>query len=308
MDDTQRRVDAIRKDRSELENHIIDEYAAGKITRREFVRRGTVVGMSIPLVSFLAAACGGGGESGTAGDRRRHGHRRGSSRAATSAWRSSNHRPSRIPSSSRTRAEPGCSARPASSSPSRTRNSSSSRDSPRAGSRTRTARSGRSRFARASRSTAVRRLTANDVKTTFETLVDPKNASQRALRARRRPLAGEHRGTRRRDRRLPPRRAERQLPHARQLGQLQRDHHPGRPRSGRLGEDVRGHRALQARELHAEGRREVRPQRRLLGREGQPGRVRAQVLRRRRPDDPRYPGRRGRLRRALLGLGRSRRS
>ncbi len=60
MDDTQRRVDAIRKDRSELENHIIDEYSAGKITRREFVRRGTVVGMSIPLVSFLAAACGGG--------------------------------------------------------------------------------------------------------------------------------------------------------------------------------------------------------------------------------------------------------
>ena len=44
MEDTQRRVDAIREDRSELENHIIDEYAAGKITRREFVRRGTVVG------------------------------------------------------------------------------------------------------------------------------------------------------------------------------------------------------------------------------------------------------------------------
>jgi len=65
MDDTQRRVDAIRRDRSELENHIIDEYAAGKITRRDFVRRGTVIGMSIPLVSFLAAACGGGGESGT---------------------------------------------------------------------------------------------------------------------------------------------------------------------------------------------------------------------------------------------------
>jgi peptide/nickel transport system substrate-binding protein len=67
MDETQRRVDAIRKDRSELENHIIDEYSAGKITRREFVRRGTVVGMSIPLVSFLAAACGGGGGGETTG-------------------------------------------------------------------------------------------------------------------------------------------------------------------------------------------------------------------------------------------------
>jgi peptide/nickel transport system substrate-binding protein len=67
MDETQRRVDGIRKERSELENHIIDEYVAGKITRREFVRRGTVVGMSIPLVSFIAAACGGGGESGGTG-------------------------------------------------------------------------------------------------------------------------------------------------------------------------------------------------------------------------------------------------
>jgi peptide/nickel transport system substrate-binding protein len=67
MDDTQRRVDAIRNERSELENHIIDEYSAGKITRREFVRRGTVVGMSIPLVSFLAAACGGGGGGETTG-------------------------------------------------------------------------------------------------------------------------------------------------------------------------------------------------------------------------------------------------
>ncbi|HEY3105325.1 MAG TPA: ABC transporter substrate-binding protein [Gaiellaceae bacterium] len=64
MDETQRRVDEIRKQRSELENHLIDEYSAGKITRAEFIRRGTVVGMSIPLVSFIAAACGGGGGGG----------------------------------------------------------------------------------------------------------------------------------------------------------------------------------------------------------------------------------------------------
>jgi peptide/nickel transport system substrate-binding protein len=65
MDETRRRVDEVRKERSELENHIIDEYIDGKITRREFVRRGTVVGMSIPLVSFIAAACGGGESAGT---------------------------------------------------------------------------------------------------------------------------------------------------------------------------------------------------------------------------------------------------
>ena len=62
MDDTQREVDEIRKERSEVENHIIDEYTAGRLSRRDFVRRGTVIGMSIPMVAFLAAACGGGGE------------------------------------------------------------------------------------------------------------------------------------------------------------------------------------------------------------------------------------------------------
>ena len=58
MDKNQERLDGIRHQRSELENHLIDELQAGKISRREFMRRGTVVGMSIPLVAFIAAACG----------------------------------------------------------------------------------------------------------------------------------------------------------------------------------------------------------------------------------------------------------
>ena len=58
MDEVQRRVDAIRASRSEVENHIIDEYRGGRLSRREFVRRGSVLGMSLPLVGFLAAACG----------------------------------------------------------------------------------------------------------------------------------------------------------------------------------------------------------------------------------------------------------
>ena len=148
-------------------------------------------------------------------------------------------------------------------------------------------------------------LVANDVKTTFDKLINPDGGSANALSA----LGGV----------LSPGgieapddatvvfnldAAERQLPHPRQLGELQRDHHPGRPRPRRLGEDVRGHRALQARQLLAEGRREVRAQRRLLGHEGEPGLDGAQVLRRRGADDRRHPGRRGRLRRALLRLGR----
>src|SRR5688572_2181497 len=62
MSDTQRRVDAVRRRSGEVENHLIDEYRAGKISRREFVRRGSVMGMSLPLVAVLAAGCGVGRE------------------------------------------------------------------------------------------------------------------------------------------------------------------------------------------------------------------------------------------------------
>jgi peptide/nickel transport system substrate-binding protein len=47
MDEGKRRVDEFRKSRSELDNHLIDELVAGKISRREFVRRGTVLGLSL---------------------------------------------------------------------------------------------------------------------------------------------------------------------------------------------------------------------------------------------------------------------
>src|ERR687886_2132150 len=66
-DETTRRVDAIRARSSELENHLIDEYSAGRLSRREFVRRGSVIGMSLPLVGFLASACGTGKKTGTSG-------------------------------------------------------------------------------------------------------------------------------------------------------------------------------------------------------------------------------------------------
>jgi peptide/nickel transport system substrate-binding protein len=66
-DEIQRQVDAVRAQRSELENHIIDEYRAGYIGRREFLRRGAVVGMSLPLVTFLATACGSGEKQSSSG-------------------------------------------------------------------------------------------------------------------------------------------------------------------------------------------------------------------------------------------------
>ena len=55
MDRIPERVDEIRRTRSEVENHVIDELFAGRINRREFVRRMSVLGMSVSLAGFLAA-------------------------------------------------------------------------------------------------------------------------------------------------------------------------------------------------------------------------------------------------------------
>jgi peptide/nickel transport system substrate-binding protein len=59
MDETQRRVDDLRRASTEVESNLIDSLVAGKINRREFIRRGTVLGLSLTSLSFIAAACGG---------------------------------------------------------------------------------------------------------------------------------------------------------------------------------------------------------------------------------------------------------
>ena len=56
--DAQRRLDAIRAGRSELENAGIDELLAGRVSRRQFLRWGTVVGMSLPTLAIILEACG----------------------------------------------------------------------------------------------------------------------------------------------------------------------------------------------------------------------------------------------------------
>jgi len=53
-----RKLDGIRDRRSELENHYIDELVAGRISRRDFVRKGAVIGMSSSLMGVILAACG----------------------------------------------------------------------------------------------------------------------------------------------------------------------------------------------------------------------------------------------------------
>ena len=58
-----RNLDTIRAGRSELENHYIDELVGGQISRRQFVRRGAVIGMSTSLMGAILSACGGANNS-----------------------------------------------------------------------------------------------------------------------------------------------------------------------------------------------------------------------------------------------------
>ncbi len=51
-------IDAIRRRSSEIENHVIDELAAGHIDRRQFLRHGSVIGMSLPVMSAVLGAFG----------------------------------------------------------------------------------------------------------------------------------------------------------------------------------------------------------------------------------------------------------
>ena len=50
-------VDHIRRRSSPLQNHIIDEVQYGKITRREFLRKGSLLGLSFPVMGIILSAC-----------------------------------------------------------------------------------------------------------------------------------------------------------------------------------------------------------------------------------------------------------
>ncbi len=58
MKRTQTDLDRLRSGRTELENHYIDELAAGRLSRREFIRRGSTIGLSAPALAAILAACG----------------------------------------------------------------------------------------------------------------------------------------------------------------------------------------------------------------------------------------------------------
>jgi peptide/nickel transport system substrate-binding protein len=58
VNEDHRRLGQLRAGQGEIGNHVIDEYVAGRLSRRDFLRRGTVVGLSVPLLGAVVAACG----------------------------------------------------------------------------------------------------------------------------------------------------------------------------------------------------------------------------------------------------------
>ena len=69
-----KKLDQLRDGRSEIENHVIDEFILGHINRREFLRRGSIMGISIPLLGAIVTACGGANSSSGAKVCRAGGH------------------------------------------------------------------------------------------------------------------------------------------------------------------------------------------------------------------------------------------
>jgi peptide/nickel transport system substrate-binding protein len=52
------RLDSLRRGRGPVQEHVIDEFVAGRLSRRDFLRRGTMVGLGLPLVGAIVEASG----------------------------------------------------------------------------------------------------------------------------------------------------------------------------------------------------------------------------------------------------------
>ena len=52
------RLDGLRAGRGPVPEHVIDEYIAGRLSRRDFLRRGAMVGLSLPVIGGIISACG----------------------------------------------------------------------------------------------------------------------------------------------------------------------------------------------------------------------------------------------------------
>lgn len=54
-----KQIDWARRAGGPIEADLVEAYAKGKISRRNFVKRGTIIGLSVPMMGAVIAACGG---------------------------------------------------------------------------------------------------------------------------------------------------------------------------------------------------------------------------------------------------------
>ena len=57
------RLDDLRRGRGPVQEHVIDEFVAGRLSRRDFIRRGSAMGLSMSLIGGILAACGSSGNT-----------------------------------------------------------------------------------------------------------------------------------------------------------------------------------------------------------------------------------------------------
>lgn len=68
MEINHQRLDPLRRGHGPVQEHVIDEFVAGNLSRRQFLSRATKVGLGLPLAAAILEACGGGGsKAGTSG-------------------------------------------------------------------------------------------------------------------------------------------------------------------------------------------------------------------------------------------------
>jgi peptide/nickel transport system substrate-binding protein len=51
-------LDLLRRNRTDIENHLIDGVVDGRVGRRDFIRHGSLIGLSLPLLGRIGAAAG----------------------------------------------------------------------------------------------------------------------------------------------------------------------------------------------------------------------------------------------------------
>src|ERR1700760_843136 len=56
-------LDRVRHASGDIQNHVIDELAAGHLSRRQFVKRASIAGLSATAIGAVLAACGGANNS-----------------------------------------------------------------------------------------------------------------------------------------------------------------------------------------------------------------------------------------------------